>query len=139
MKELITTEQANTVMLALIIVLPIIGAALGSLTKRALYGLKWGIGIGLCNFILWKLYNSITDNLGLDTVKNLLVNLALFVTLGVVGGLLSSFLSRKNARPEPGANDTNGGEFAVVGGPNSRGPGNARSVPEADQPPRDPG
>ena len=40
------------------------------------------------NLILWRIYNVITDHLGLDTVKNLFVNMALFVVIGVIIGVV---------------------------------------------------
>jgi len=65
-KELISFHQAQMLMLAVLVI---------------------GLLVGGGNFALWTLYNAITERLGLDTVKNLLVNLALFVVLGVVIGL----------------------------------------------------
>lgn len=121
MKELITIEQANTIMLALIVIAPIVGAALGSIAKRTIAGLMWGAGIGVGNFALWKLYNSITNNLGLDTVKNLLVNMALFIGLGVIGGLVTGLLAR----------------WRNGFGPSTTSPGAARITDAADEPPRD--
>jgi hypothetical protein len=108
MKELITTEQANTIMLALIVVAPIIGFLVGRVLKQPALGLKWGVGIGLCNFALWKVYNTITDSLGLDTVKNLLVNLALFIVIGLIGGMISGLLMNKRRSSGPGQSDEGG-------------------------------
>jgi apolipoprotein N-acyltransferase len=96
MHELITIEQANSIMLALIVIAPLVGLLIGNLTKQPKLGLLWGLGIGLLNFALWKLYNLIIDNLGLDTVKNLLVNLGLFIFLGLAGGVISAKLMSKS-------------------------------------------
>ncbi len=98
MKELITIEQANMLMMAVLIAAPIIGLAYGLAAKRIVAGLAWGVGIGVCNMILWKVYNAITDHLGLDTVKNLLVNLGLFIAIGVVGGVIAGLVGRRRVK-----------------------------------------
>ncbi len=57
--------------------------------------------LGILNWVLWRLYNAITDQLGLDTVKNLLVNLALFVALGIAGGVAAGlYLRSRQPAPE---------------------------------------
>src|SRR6266568_2086083 len=95
MRELVTVEQAQRFFLILAILAPLAGGMIGFVSKvranRGAQGFKAGFAIGLLgpvNYLLWKVYNGITDRLGLDTVKNLLVNLALFVALGVVAGRL---------------------------------------------------
>lgn len=45
-------------------------------------------GAGVLVFPLWLLYNAIEDGLGLDSVAALLINLALFLAVGGVVGLL---------------------------------------------------
>lgn len=108
MRELVTLQQMNWFFLALAIGGPVIGAAVGaSLRGRkgartgALYGL-----LGLLNLALWEVYNLITDRLGLDTVKNLLVQLALFVLLGVGAGLwIGRFLRRRGTDDAPAVPD----------------------------------
>ena len=37
---------------------------------------------------LWAVYNAIEDHFGLDSVAALLINLALFVIVGVLGGIV---------------------------------------------------
>lgn len=74
-------------MLAVLIGAPLVGLVWGAATKRVVHGLVVGLCVGVGNFVLWTVYNAITDRLGLDTVKNLLVNLALFLVLGVLIGL----------------------------------------------------
>jgi hypothetical protein len=98
MHELISLSQANHIMIAILIVAPVIGAIWGVITKELLRGLVYGVVIGAGNYILWNVYNAITDNLGLDTVKNLLVNLGLFIVVGVVAGLV---VARINNKPLP--------------------------------------
>ncbi len=73
----------------------IIGAAYGR-TKSdpkagALFGLIWG-SLGVLNWLLWRAYNAVTDRNGLDTVKNLFINLVLFVIVGTVIGATSGQL-----------------------------------------------
>ena len=84
--ELITGQQANLLMLAVLIVAPLLGLAWGWRGKRKRQGVILGLFVGCGNFALWTVYNKITDRLGLDTVKNLLVNLALFCLIGIVVG-----------------------------------------------------
>jgi len=86
-KELIDPHQAHLLMLAVLVLAPIIGAGWGLVTRRVPRGLALGLAVGVGNYALWTVYNAITDRLGLDTVRNLLVNLALFVLLGVAVGL----------------------------------------------------
>ena len=79
-----------------------LGAAVLSRSSSARGGAKAGFLIGLLgpvNYLLWKMYNGITDRLGLDSVKNLLVNLAIFAVLGIAAGLISAkyWASRKVA------------------------------------------
>lgn len=87
MKELIDPHQATLLMLAALVLAPLVGLIWGAATKRLVRGLVIGLGVGVGNYALWTVYNAITDRLGLDTVKNLLVNLVLFVILGVLIGL----------------------------------------------------
>lgn len=86
MKELIDERQAHLLMLAVLVLAPLLGLAWGLRAGRRGLGLGLGLAVGAGNFALWTLYNAVTDRLGLDTVKNLLVNLGLFVGLGVVAG-----------------------------------------------------
>ena len=96
MHELITIEQANRLMMALIVIAPIIGALCGLAVKRVKAGALIGLALGVGNFLLWRIYNAITDHLGLDTVKNLAVNVTLFVVVGIVIGLaVARFLPKQ--------------------------------------------
>lgn len=99
MKELITIEEMNHLMLAVLVAAPVIGLILGAIARRVrMYGLA-GLAIGTGNFLLWKIYSAITDRLGLDTVLNLAVNLGLFIVVGVVVGVV---LGRMGSRPKTG-------------------------------------
>lgn len=95
MQELITASQVDALFLALAIAGPIIGASIGwARSRRPLAGLLWGLLL-TANWILWRIYNAITDRLGLDTVRNLLANLALFVALGAIAGYIAARRVRK--------------------------------------------
>src|SRR5207248_711211 len=90
MREIVTVEQVNSLFLGLAIGLPVVGLIGGYLFGRRAGAIK-GFIVGLfgpLNLLLWKMYNLITDKLGLDSVKNLLVQLGLFIALGIAGGLL---------------------------------------------------
>src|SRR5690349_19727463 len=98
MREIVTVEQVNSLFLWLAIGLPVVGLIGGFLLGRRAGAIK-GFVVGLfgpLNLLLWKVYNLITDKLGLDSVKNLLVQLGLFIALGVVGGLLFRRFGRDN-------------------------------------------
>lgn len=86
-QELITEHQANLLMLTVLVAAPLAGLLGGLATRRARRGLTVGLLVGVGNYALWTVYNLLTDRLGLDTVKNLLVNLALFVVVGIAVGL----------------------------------------------------
>lgn len=95
MQEIITAQQVDTLFVVLAVGGPIVGAAIGWLRgKRVLHGLLWGMLL-TANWLLWRLYNAITDRLGLDTVRNLIVNLVLFLVLGAVAGWLVARRSRR--------------------------------------------
>jgi hypothetical protein len=79
---------------------------------KALYTVKGTLlgFTGLLVWIMWQVYNVFIDWYGLDTIKNLLMNLALFVTVGVALGyairMLNPRLDRAlgkatNTGPEP--------------------------------------
>lgn len=136
MKELIDAHQAQMLMIAVLIVSPIIGLVWGVIAKRPAAGFLVGLAIGIGNFILWTVYNAITNSLGLDTVKNLLVNLALFIVVGVVIGGVIGARSRRNGSSGEDATPV---PAAVGGGPPSRSPGAKRTRKEAQDPARDSG
>lgn len=105
MREIVTVEQVNRLFLVLIVIGPAAGAAIGGamgrprgrLARGALTGALTGLLLALLNLGLWKVYNAITDRLGLDSVRNLAVNLALFIALGAGAGLIAGYLSRRRA------------------------------------------
>lgn len=157
MREIVTMEQVNRWFLLLAIAAPIIGMLFGALAgqrrgqmKR---GLVSGLAIGLLgpvNLLLWKVYNALTDQMGLDTVKNLLVQLGLFIMLGVIAGLVLGAVFRNWRYPnsgmgfgaEGGPLTDSGGSAPVMagvgGGSPTRGTSAAKTYDEADELPRDP-
>lgn len=86
-------------MLVILVLAPVIGLVWGLAAKRVVSGLIVGLLVGAGNFVLWTIYNAITEKLGLDTVKNLLVNLALFVVLGTLIGIgVGLFAAKRRSR-----------------------------------------
>lgn len=97
-KELISLPQAQMLMVFVLIAAPVIGLAWGLIKKRVAAGAIVGLLIGVGNFALWTVYQRITETLGLDTVKNLLVNLGLFITLGIFIGIgAGAYAAKTNA------------------------------------------
>lgn len=99
MKELITHRQAETLFLFLLIVGLIVGP-LAAIIARRRGQTPWTAAVGLGGppvllWAMWRIYNAITDRLGLDTVRNLLVNAALFVTVGAVCGIAWALLLQR--------------------------------------------
>jgi len=104
MKELINPHQAHLLMLGVLVLAPLTGLAWGAVARRLPLGLAVGLLAGVGNYALWTVYNAITDKLGLDTVKNLLVNLGLFVVIGIAVGLGAGFYAAKRQRIQGGDN-----------------------------------
>jgi hypothetical protein len=104
MKELIDPQQAHLLMLGVLVLAPLIGLIWGYVAKRLPLGLVVGLLVGTGNYALWTAYNAITDHLGLDTVKNLLVNLGLFVVIGIAIGLGAGFYASKRQAIQGGEN-----------------------------------
>jgi hypothetical protein len=104
MREMVDAEQVGRLFAALALALPPLGllfgwwygSRLGSRRRGAIYGLLAGL-IGPLNWCMWRLYNAITDSVGLDTVRNLVINLVLFVVVGTVIGIGSGLISRRVA------------------------------------------
>lgn len=97
MKELISEEQANWIILGLSIAIFIGGLGFGFLRSASKTGsdkrAHWAKAIlvsliGLTVWGFWNLYNSIENYYGLDSLKALGINFAIAVSLGVFYFLL---------------------------------------------------
>ena len=106
LREIVDIATVNRLFLLLAIVGPlaglIVGAVAGRRQKRRKYGWIVGVTVGLLgpmNWLLWQMFNVVTERNGLDTVKNLFINLALFVGMGIVTGLVAGRFFRPQAEP----------------------------------------
>lgn len=107
MKEIVTRGQIDLLFGVLAIVGPLLGASISWFrSRRWLVGFAWGL-LFTANWLLWRLYNAITDRLGLDTVRNLMVNLLLFISIGAIAGYLLARLTKRGDMPD--ATGRNGG------------------------------
>jgi hypothetical protein len=102
MQELVTVEQAERVIHVAAVALPLLGIALGGAIGAARRRLGRGLGLGLlCGavgpaaWVLWLMYNGVIGIYGLDSVKGLLINVALFVGIGVLVGLAAGLVGRR--------------------------------------------
>jgi len=126
MTELVTVEQAEAVVRALIWAGPLLGALLGLIIggarKRAMLGLWQGVAVGLLGPVIYGLwlvysamvrYNPQTGEAGLHKVWVHAVNGLIFIVVGLVLGVIyRRFVFREGpgeadqAAPEaPGAQD----------------------------------
>ena len=94
MKELVSRDSIEKLFLISAILGPIAGLLLGIIIgKRKQKPAKiiiTALGIGAVFSLvygLWRLYNAITDSLGLDSVLNLGVQIIIFVVFGVLLGI----------------------------------------------------
>lgn len=81
----------------------LVGKIRGKVRSDLVDGTLWGL-FGTLILVMWHVYNRIVEALGLDTVKNLLVNLALFAALGVLLGLVLRVVRprlKAETRPTP--------------------------------------
>jgi hypothetical protein len=109
-EELIHLATVERVIVGLAIGLPVAGLLLGlgwgarsgQARTGAVQGLMGGL-LGPLIWLLWRVYNGIEDHYGLDSVRALLLNLALFAAVGITGGILWARLRRQasDARRQP--------------------------------------
>jgi len=92
MSELIDLAVVERWFTVLAVLAPILGVGIGAALQyrggrpgALLTGLMIGL-LGPANWLLWHLYNRIEDHYGLDSVKAMLINLALFAALGLIVG-----------------------------------------------------
>jgi hypothetical protein len=102
MKELVTIEQADRVIALLAVALPVsglvVGVVVGAARRQLGRGLLAGVMVGLCGpllWLLWRMYGAIVGVYGLDNVRGLLVNLGLFVAIGLVLGVVVGLVWRR--------------------------------------------
>ena len=88
--EIVDIAKIEKLFLILAIVMPILGILLGRMWGNRhsipVLGTKRGLLVGLIgvgNWLLWRLFNTITEKNGLDTVRNLGINFAVFVMVGI--------------------------------------------------------
>ena len=113
MKELINLHQSYLLMLGVLVLAPLAGLGWGAANKRLPLGLAVGALAGAGNYALWTVYNAITQKLGLDTIANLLVNLGLFVAVGMALGIGAGIYA---ARTQPKPQALQGGENGDMAG-----------------------
>jgi len=117
MKELVTVEQAERVIAVVAVALPaagiVIGALAGLVRRRVGAGVVIGLLIGLIGpaaWALWRMYNGIMGRYGLDSVKGLLINLALFVAIGLAIGIaVGTYFRRHRVATSQETPSTGGG------------------------------
>ena len=91
MKELVTRAQADVFFLGILVLGLVVAPVAGLLAKRRggdplPAALLWGGPLVLIG-LLWRVYNAITDRVGLDSVANLAANAVLFVVIGAACGI----------------------------------------------------
>ena len=109
LREIVTMGQMNRLFLILAILTPMVGVANYLLQSRRgserASSIRASIFLGLLgpiNFLLWNMYNAITDKLGLDSVRNLIINVVIFAAIGVVAGiLLGRFTKQPDIKSNP--------------------------------------
>ena len=104
MQEMVTRAQADTLFMVVFVLGIIAGPIAGWLARRSgsdsiAAALLWGGPLVLIG-VLWRVYNAITDRIGLDSVANLAVNFVLFVVVGVACGLGWTLLAARKSSGE---------------------------------------
>jgi len=127
MRELIDLGAVERWFGILAVALPLLGIGIGAalqFSARRPGSLATGILVGLLgpgNWLLWRVYNGIEDHYGLDSVKAMLLNLALFAALGLAAGAAIRLLSNQRTRQRvPASGDqiqTSRDPAPDVGGP----------------------
>ena len=102
MRELIDLPTANAIVRAVAVGLPVaglvVGGVVGAVRRRLVRDTLVGVVVGLSGvllWVMWRAFNAITNHYGLDSVKGLLINLAVFVVVGgAVGAGIGLVLRR---------------------------------------------
>lgn len=102
LRELIEYGDADRFIRLLAIFTPIacllVGGWVGKRRRTMKRGALLGLGIGLFGplvWLLWCVFNAITAALGLDSVRNLLVNGVVFIVTGAVIGASAGWVRRR--------------------------------------------
>ena len=93
LREIVDIAAVERLFLLLAVLGPVMGFVVGAIVGKrrqrlrpcALAGLLLGL-LGTLNWLLWHAYNALTDANGMDSVKGLAINLALFVAVGALLG-----------------------------------------------------
>ena len=104
MREIVDVGEVGRLFAILAVVLPLVSLFVGGMWGRrrgdarrgALTGLAVGC-IGILNELMWLLYNGLTERNGLDSVRNVVVNLVLFVVVGTGVGVAAGRVMRRMA------------------------------------------
>ena len=95
--ELISVGSVEKLFRYLALCGPVAGLAVGLMLRRSRPGIEVGVATGLVgpvNYALWKLSGAITLRLGLDSVKNLVLQAVMFSVVGLAIGVLLGRLRR---------------------------------------------
>jgi len=97
MREIVSPEQAEAIVRALAVALVgagVVGGAVASAFVRPRRAAPSAGGLialaGGLVYVLWAIYDAVIARLGLDSVKALLINLGIFVIIGVAYGVLAA-------------------------------------------------
>jgi hypothetical protein len=101
MQELVTRAQADMLLNIVTVLGFIVGGVAAALARKrggaaVPAAALWGGPLVLAG-ILWRVYNAITDRMGLDSVANLFVNAALFIIVGAACGAGWVFLTGRQS------------------------------------------
>jgi len=106
MKEIVSPAQAEAIVRGVAAALVGVGAAAGVIAaifvRPRRIALTFGalvVGAGVLVFGLWMVYNAIIARLGLDSVKGLLINLGIFLVVGVLYGVAAARAWRRALLP----------------------------------------
>lgn len=112
--ELITAEGFERILLVVAGVVMLAGVASGAIWSRSLGPrAAWARGLvvaslGPAAFGLWMVYNTIENRYGLDSVRALLINLAMFVLVGLGASALIGWVWERTESAAPAAAETRG-------------------------------
>ncbi len=94
LREIVDTQALGKLFTLLAVLVPLlaatVGGAIGKRNGNPKRGATNGLTVGLLaplNWVLWRLYNAVVDSTGIDTVRNVLINLVLFVAIGLGVGI----------------------------------------------------